>query len=83
MAKVNVRLLDVVAGDSGKYYGIDFEMIGVPKLSADKSSFKGVSLIACGIDDKLVESLVATGKLDVLSDKEVDMLKAKLVPQTA
>lgn len=77
MAKVNVKLVDVVAGAPGKYYGIDFEVIGLAKLSADKTHFKGITLVARGVEDKLVVSLVEAEKLEVISDKEIEALEAK------
>jgi len=83
MAKVNVKLIDVVTGEPGDFYGIPFEMVGEARLSPDKSHFKGVELIACGVDDKLIESLVIAGKLEVLTDKEVETLKAKLTSSVA
>lgn len=77
MAKVNVKLIDVVAGSAGKYYGVDFEAIGKGVLAKDKKSFKGITLVAIGIDDKLVASLLDAEKLEKITDKEVEALRAK------
>ena len=78
MAKVNVKLINVVAGAAGRFYGVDFEAIGKGVLAPDKQSFRGITLVACGIDDKLVGSLVDAEKLEVLTDKEVDALREKV-----
>ena len=78
MAKVNVKLIDVVAGSAGKFYGIQFGAIGKGVLAKDKKSFKGITLVAEGVDEKLVESLIDAEKLEVMSDAEVKALKAKV-----
>ena len=51
MAKVNVKLVNVVAGSAGKFYGIDFTAIGKGVLAKDKKSFKGITLVAEGVDE--------------------------------
>ena len=78
MAKVNVKLIDVVAGSAGMYYGVQFAAIGKGVLAKDKKSFKGITLVAEGVDEKLVESLIDAEKLEVMSDAEVKALKAKV-----
>jgi hypothetical protein len=83
MANVNVKLIGVVAGAAGVFYGINFEAIGTGVLSADKQSFRGIALVATGINEKLVKSLIDVDKLEVLTDKEVDALREKASPKVA
>lgn len=75
MAKVSVKLVGVVAGSAGKYYGIDFTAIGKGVLAKDKKSFKGITLVAEGVDDKLVKSLLDAEKLEKITDKEIEALR--------
>lgn len=83
MAKVNVKLIDVVAGSAGKFYGIDFVAIGKGKLAKDKKSFKGITLVAEGVDEKLVASLIDAEKLEKITDKEVEALRAAVKEKEA
>lgn len=78
MAKINVKLVGVVAGAAGKFYGIDFTAIGKGVLARDKKSFKGITLVAEGLDDKLVGSLINAEKLEKISDKEIQALRDAL-----
>ena len=77
MAKVNVKLLNVVAGSGGCFYGVDFTAIGKGKLSKDKTHFTGITLVAEGVDKDIVESLIDAERVEVLSDTEVKALKTK------
>lgn len=83
MAKINVKLVNVVAGDAGKFYGIDFKAIGKGVLAKDKKSFKGITLVAEGIDDKLVASLIDAEKLEKITDKEIATLREAVAKKEA
>ena len=83
MAKINVKLVGVVAGAAGKFYGIDFAAIGKGVLAKDKKSFKGITLVAEGIDDKLVGSLIDAEKLEKITDKEIEALRAAVAEKEA
>lgn len=76
----NVKLInyDHVCAPSN-YYGIKFEAFGKPKLSEDKKRFTNVTLIAEGVDESLVKSLIDAGKLETMTDAEVKAVKAKAV----
>lgn len=75
---INVKLINyehVCA--PANYYGIPFEAFGKPKLSEDKKRFTNVTLIAEGVDESLVKSLIDAGKLEEMTDAEVKSVKAK------
>lgn len=77
MAKVNVKLLNVVAGKSGTFYGVNFTAIGKGKLAKDRQSFVGLTLVAEGVDDKIVGSLIDADLVEKITDKAVQALKDK------
>lgn len=83
MAKINVKLVDVVAGAAGTYYGIKFDAIGKGVLAKDKKSFKGITLVAEGVDDKLVASLIAAEKVEKITDKEIEALREAVAAKEA
>ena len=83
MAKINVKLVGVVAGSAGEFYGIDFAAIGKRVLAKDKKSFKGITLVAEGVDDKLVDSLIDAEKLEKITDKEIEALRAAVAEKEA
>ena len=83
MAKINVKLVNVVAGSAGRYYGVDFEAIGKGVLSKDKKSFKDITLVAIGVDDKIVGSLIDAEKVEKISDKDIETLREAVAEKEA